>query len=392
MPQSASFKGPIDPLELFRSLHISDQEIKDLWLGQGDALRCWNASRDEKDVVIVLNTGAGKTLVSLLIAQSIVNETGGHVLYACTTNQLVQQTAAKAAGYGLAVTTYFARTFSNDRYQEGLSPCITNYQAIFNGKSKFFRDELSAIIFDDAHAAEHIIRHHFSLTVTPDTFTDTYESIRELFRGFFTKIGQEISYRETFSRPNSTRDWLVPPFAVRENLGQLQEILWSAGFHNEKQTLFAWEYVKDRIDLCSLIINAKEVCITPAFVPVSTLPYFADGVRRIYLSATLSADDGFVRTFGRRPTRVIQPKTTAGECERLVIIPSRNSQCGSDVDVAKQVIKNRKALILVPGYRNSETWADIAKLSIQTKWLMLLKNSRIPRKRANCCWLLAMTV
>src|SRR5262249_19342762 len=112
-----------------------------------------------------------------------------------------------------------------DRYKEGLSPCITNYQAIFNGKSKFFRHELTAIIFDDAHAAEHIIRDHFTLTIAPNMFPQAYEAIRELFRGFFTRIGEEISYRDTFSRQNSNRDWLVPPFIVRENFGQFQEIL-----------------------------------------------------------------------------------------------------------------------------------------------------------------------
>jgi superfamily II DNA or RNA helicase len=73
---------------------------------QGDALRELNQYRKELDIGIALNTGAGKTLVGLLIAQSLVNENNGFVLYACSSIQLVEQTAEKAKGYGLNVTTY----------------------------------------------------------------------------------------------------------------------------------------------------------------------------------------------------------------------------------------------------------------------------------------------
>ena len=60
-----------------------------------------HANRDKDDVAVVLNTGAGKTLVGLLIAQSLVNETKRQVVYACSSIQLVEQTATKAEGYGL---------------------------------------------------------------------------------------------------------------------------------------------------------------------------------------------------------------------------------------------------------------------------------------------------
>ena len=54
---------PIDPIEIFRVSAVTDVNINDLWLAQGDALRGWNTYRDLQDVAVVLNTGAGKTLV-----------------------------------------------------------------------------------------------------------------------------------------------------------------------------------------------------------------------------------------------------------------------------------------------------------------------------------------
>ena len=158
---------PTDPIEIFHASAISDGKINDLWLAQGDALREWHDHRNERDVAVVLNTGAGKTLVGLLIAQSLVNETQRPVVYACSSIQLVEQTAEKASGYGLPVTTYYRGNFSNDLYKRAEAPCITTYQALFNGRTRFKSDHIAAAIFDDAHAAEHILRDQYSLTISP---------------------------------------------------------------------------------------------------------------------------------------------------------------------------------------------------------------------------------
>ena len=56
-----------DPIALFQRLRVTDTSINDLWLAQGDALREWNLNRTKPDISISLNTGAGKTLVGLLI-------------------------------------------------------------------------------------------------------------------------------------------------------------------------------------------------------------------------------------------------------------------------------------------------------------------------------------
>lgn len=56
--------GLVDPIELFQKnkSKITDADINDLWLGQGDALRDWHEHRHENDVAIVLNTHTYNTL------------------------------------------------------------------------------------------------------------------------------------------------------------------------------------------------------------------------------------------------------------------------------------------------------------------------------------------
>jgi tetratricopeptide (TPR) repeat protein len=379
-----NLKRPIDPIELFQSLKVKDPAINDLWLAQGDALREWNAARTKSDVAIVLNTGAGKTLVGLLAAQSLVNETTGHVVYACSSIQLVEQTAAKAKGYGLDVTTYFHGNFSNDLYQSGRATCITTYHALFNGKSRFFRDSLSAVVFDDAHTAEHLLRDHFTLHINRDEFPKLFPAIVKLFDGYHSRIGAGVGYRETYRRKDVTKSWFIPPFVLRANLGELQRLLADANLHDSKGTMFSWEHLKDRIDLCCLFISGKDIHFTPPVPPTLVLPYFQDETRRLYLSATLTAKDAFLRTFGRIPEPIIAPATTAGECERLILLPRQNHQCrDKEIEVTKQAIADKKALILVPSNRAAEKWADVVgeqQGDDVTKQVELFKTARPPAK------------
>ncbi len=82
-----SSKKPIDPLEIFRKLKLRGS-IENIWDPQAKALEKWHKNRTDSDVVLQMNTGGGKTLVGLLMAQSLANEKKGRVLYVCPNNQL----------------------------------------------------------------------------------------------------------------------------------------------------------------------------------------------------------------------------------------------------------------------------------------------------------------
>src|SRR5437867_12095258 len=97
--------APTDPFKIFASLPRLEGAPNDLWRGQAEALTQWEKVRDENDVLISLNTGAGKTLAGLLIAKSFVNEGLENVLYVCPTIDLVRQTAGEARAVGIDVTT-----------------------------------------------------------------------------------------------------------------------------------------------------------------------------------------------------------------------------------------------------------------------------------------------
>lgn len=165
----------IDPEKIFESLTLRGS-IENLWSPQAAALRDWHKRRTDSDVVIDMNTGGGKTLVGLLVAQSLVNETGNCVLFVCPTNQLVEQAASKAEECGIEVATYMSGKWKGrEIWEESRGPGITNYAAVFNGKSIFKGFDLGGIVFDDAHVAGNIIRAQFTLTF--DNGTPVYNEI-----------------------------------------------------------------------------------------------------------------------------------------------------------------------------------------------------------------------
>lgn len=100
---SISFRQelPKDPIKIFEALPSLDGTPNDLWRGQAEALKSWYCSNDKNDVLVSLNTGAGKTIVGLLIAQSLINQGYENVLYVCSTINLVEQTEQEAIKIGI---------------------------------------------------------------------------------------------------------------------------------------------------------------------------------------------------------------------------------------------------------------------------------------------------
>ena len=136
LKENKSRAKPIDPIEIFNYLP-KGENINDLWSGQAEALKNWYGRRNNKDVILKLNAGGGKTLVGLLIAQSIANETKGSILYLCPTTQLKNQTYGLAKEYGFNCSIYErGMRFEND-FLGGDSILIATYAALFNGFSKF---------------------------------------------------------------------------------------------------------------------------------------------------------------------------------------------------------------------------------------------------------------
>ena len=130
--------GPTDPESLFHTLRERGREIKHLWAQQADLLRAYHQKHlDASDVAIELPTGAGKTLVGLLIAEWRRRAHSERIAYLCPTRQLARQVHEQAKGYGIQTRVLIGKQRDyppqdfND-YQTNRAIAVTTYSAIFN--------------------------------------------------------------------------------------------------------------------------------------------------------------------------------------------------------------------------------------------------------------------
>ena len=96
---------PLEPREIFMHCH---KKTKDMNIRVMFNPRCWKKwfdIRDNKNCIIKMNTGSGKTVVGLMILQSCLNEGKGPAVYVVPDNYLVSQVCEEAKNLGILAVT-----------------------------------------------------------------------------------------------------------------------------------------------------------------------------------------------------------------------------------------------------------------------------------------------
>jgi hypothetical protein len=325
---------PTDPREIFKRRPSGEGAANDLWQGQAEALEGWfKQQRDE--TLILLNTGAGKTIIGLLIAQSYVNQGIKNIVYVCSTIDLVHQTAAEAEKLGLPVTCRAAGKFDNDLFSQGKAFCITTYPALFYGFKGI--NKPGALIFDDAHVASKSIRDAFTLSISKRDHGKLYADIIELLRPGFVEVGQRLELDAAIKDDSAGSVLLAPPCTTYDVSDKLTDILNDQITKDDRSLFFPWLFLRDHLKFCATFIGRGSIEIGPPFLPTLTLDAFAKNVKRVYLSATISSKADFTCVFGHKPDKVIAPNVDAGDGERLFVFASKFKNGQVDPNVVEHM-------------------------------------------------------
>jgi superfamily II DNA or RNA helicase len=148
---------------------LQHPEIKDLFPVQRDVLKGWFTEYKAglNDKLVSLNTGGGKTLIGLMIAESIRRDSQGKVLYICPNIFLGKQTVDEAKKYGIPTSSYLKSEWVDGAlFLKNDSVCITNYQSLLNPRSVFKDMEIAGVIFDDAHLSLDLLDEQYSIKTT----------------------------------------------------------------------------------------------------------------------------------------------------------------------------------------------------------------------------------
>ncbi|APO67513.1 DEAD/DEAH box type DNA/RNA helicase protein [Rhizobium gallicum] len=354
--------APLDPLEIFAKTPNLSDAPNDLWKGQAEALGRWHQNRDRDDNAILLNTGAGKSIVGVLIAQSLVNEQIGPIVFACSTIDLVEQTARECQRLGISYTTRTSGEFSDDKFETGRAFCITTYQALFTANSTFSKGKAPAgVIFDDAHVAERMIRDAFTLSISKEAYPLLYSEVVALVRPEFEKLNKGPHLNSVLEQHGLHAVTMCPPGTAFRCRDQIIEAIKRVKDWNKPTgdllypTLRLWENIGN----CAIYISATGIEITPPFIPTGVYSFLGKGVRRVYLSATLEFETDFVRGFGRRIANHIAPDNDAGNGERLILLSSLFKAKPDKKDIAYEILKANKLLISVPSYPKAQVWKQV---------------------------------
>jgi len=323
---------PIDPIEIFNSLD-KDSDKAYLWAAQDSVLREWNARyRGEKNTIVKLYTGQGKTLIGLLILQSFLNQGHGPALYLCPNNYLVSQTIQQAKSFGINTieprkeTTALPREFLNSE-----AILVTTCKKLFNGKSVFGVDgsgrepvNIGCIVLDDAHKCLDIIRESFSVRIYAFNNDGRNPIFDEIFKLFEDSLkGQAPGTFADIYEGHDECVLAVPYWSWYEKNSEVLKILQK--YKDTDELVFTWDLIKNHLEFCTCVFSGKRLEIVPRLLPINLFPSFSEAKRRIFLSATLTEDAFLIKDMDIEPQRVTNPLTFTGmkySGERLILIPT----------------------------------------------------------------------
>ena len=370
----------IEPVEIFRRLP-KPIGINDLYVSQAQVLEEWYERRNrDRDIVIKLNTGGGKTLVGLLIAQSILNEHHEPVIYLSPTVQLVKQTVQKAVEYSIPAVAYEKGKDLPDEFLAGKSVLVCSYEALFNAASKKFGVRgisipisVGAILLDDAHVAFSRVRESFTLRIDSKKSADLYNHLTNIFRNEFLNTGKIGTFDDIVSGADRSTILEVPYWSWKDRSPEVRDFL-------KKEAAsypFVWSFLRDNFDYCHCLISKDAFVITPILPMVDFIPSFSDCKRRIFMSATISNDSDIIRTFDADLQSISKPITSnslAGVSERMILAPELMPFDIEDIpkmlnEMASWAADKHDAatVILAPSDFVAKQWISVAKYADTTE-------------------------
>lgn len=148
--------APIEPRELYASLPNKAAGYGYLRDVQGQVLSSWHERRHERDLVLKVNTGSGKTIVGLITLRSYLNDGCGPALYVASTPYLADRVEDEAKLLGIATVS----NPDDPRYLSGDAIAVINVHKLVNGRTVFSSNRptrppapIGSVVIDDVHAA-----------------------------------------------------------------------------------------------------------------------------------------------------------------------------------------------------------------------------------------------
>lgn len=338
---------------------------------QGEVLERWFDRRSDRDVVIKQNTGGGKTVVGLLIAQSTLNESVGKAVYLAPDTYLARQVRTEADRLGL-VTTDDARDLA---FRRGAAILVTTFHKLINGMSVFGvvgddreKIDLGIVVVDDAHAALATAEGQFRLTIPAD-----HEAYNELLEEFAEDMkAQSPKAWADVCADDYTATIRIPFWSWADRRDKVMAILHPHA--KEDEFKFVWPLIGDILPLCAATVTSRGAELRPPCLPIAMIPAFHEAARRVYLTATLADDSVLVTDLDADPAMLRRPVTPGSASDlgdRMILAP-----VGLNPELDDEAVRGM-ARQFADGDRNGDNVAEDEPVNVVVL---------VPSKKAAAAW------
>ena len=354
-------EAEIDPQKIFIGLNKASH-FDFLRNIQSEVLEKWfEEHRTQRDNVIKLNVGSGKTLVGLLILQSSLNEKIGPSLYLAPTIQLAKQVLFEGNSLGLELT----EDPRDPYYLSGEKICVTNVFTLFNGLSVFGvgeqKSKIGSVVIDDAHSCISAITNQFRLKI--ENQQECYKRIFKIFSEDL-KVYNEAKFLDLeISDPSVYME--IPFWSWYTHSSEVLNVLHS--FRSDEELKFKYPMISQIIQYCRCVIGGQYLEIEPHFPNLSVIKSYEQAKRRVFLTAMFADDSVIFTHFGADRSQLkkpIVPRSSQSIGERMILLPEiLNPKLGILYikNMLRELAKTVNVVVIVPSMNATEEWKDFTK-------------------------------
>lgn len=353
----------INPREIFMSLPNRKYDYpRDV---QTEVWTQWMEKREEKDIIIKMNTGSGKTIVGLIILMSCIREDKKPAMYVVPNKFLMKQVIKEAESLGIPVT----ENSDDVGFITGEKILITNIYKLVNGKTVFGKRsngnnlKIGSILIDDVHACINDIESQYTIEIAngEDTYTRIYKMFEEDIKQQYPN--RVIDINNGIPGVNI----LVPYWAWQEKSTEIYKIVTEDNENTDVQMKLP--LFRDYFHLCNCVISTEKIEISPKSININEIEGFKRAERRIYMSATIIAIDSLISKCGIKnyPKNVIKPQYSDDMGERFIIFPQIINKEITDDEIKyklKKMSEKHNVVVITPSDIRRKYWEDVADISV----------------------------
>ena len=287
---------------------FASSKFSTLWPAQEYVLNCYASNIvDSKDIAVELPTGAGKTLIALLIAEAWRQE-DKKVAILSANKTLARQMVLEAQSLNIPVVLMEGKgstipAADKRAYQRARRIAVMNYWVYFNQNPII--DPADLLIMDDAHLAEHCLHSLYSVEI------DRYAH-ENLFKSLVTELQARFSGYAVLADalaehvPESFTSELLSFLDQQAVIDRFREIVdASPDLQKDTDLRFRWNRLRWKLLDANIYLSQNTIWIRPYVYPLIANPQYDQTQQRLYMSATIGDTSDLSRRLGSKPIEKI---------------------------------------------------------------------------------------